>query len=259
MNSGGIEVDRRGPVLEVTLNKPARRNALDPRMIGELERIFTTSPEDPSLRAIVLTGRGSSFCSGFDLNEIRSLGEPGAAEVRMVEGLASAIGRASVPVIAALNGPAAGAGCDLALACDVRIGHSGSTLVVPAVKTGLLYGFASTERLVTAFGRSVGSAMLVTGEPVDAQRCFHLGVLWSLVDEADLMTHCRDVAEGIAVNAPMSVTALKRFAQFAQRESVPHGEVEEIHRLEDGVWKSADALNGLRAYLNKQPIGFAGR
>jgi len=259
MISGRVEADRDGPILEVTLDKAERRNALDPRMIQELESIFTTSSEDISLRAILLTGRGSSFCSGFDLTELHSLGKPGASEIRMVERLATAIGRTPVPVIAALNGPAAGAGCDLALACDIRIGHSGSAFVVPAVKTGLLYGPASTERLVDAFGRSVGSAMLVTGEPVDAHRCFHLGVLWSLVEKAELMTQCRALATGIARNAPLSVGAVKSFVRLVQKRSVPHGEDEELRLLEDCVWESADAAAGLQAYLDKRPVEFVGR
>lgn len=259
MIPGRVEADRHGPILEVTLDKAERRNALDPRMIQELETIFTASSEDTSLRAILLTGRGSSFCSGFDLTELHSLGKPGAAEIRMVERLATTIGRTPVPVIAALNGPVAGAGCDIALACDVRIGHSGSAFVVPAVKTGLLYGPASTERLVAAFGGSVGAAMLVTGEPVDAHRCFHLGVLWSLVDEGELMTHSRDLADGIARNAPLSVGALKSFARLVQERSAPPDEDEELRLLEDCVWGSADAAAGLKAYLDKRPVEFVGR
>jgi enoyl-CoA hydratase/carnithine racemase len=259
MISSGVEADRNGPILEVTLDKVERRNALDPRMIQELETIFTASSEDTSLRAILLTGRGSSFCSGFDLTELHSLGEPGAAEIRMVERLATAIGGTPIPVIAALNGPVAGAGCDVALACDVRIGHSGSAFVVPAAKTGLLYGPASTERLVSAFGGSVGSAMLITGEPVDAHRCFHLGVLWSLVEEVELMTYCRDLAHGLARNAPLSVRALKNFARLVQKKSVQNGEDEELRLLEDGVWGSLDAAVGLKAYLDKRPVEFVGR
>lgn len=257
MTPGAVEVDRRGPVLEVMLDNPARRNALDAQMIEQLEELFTTSSRDASLRAIVLAGRGSSFCSGFDLTKV-SLGKPGAAEIRMVERLATAIVMAPVPVIAALNGPAVGAGCDFALACDVRIGHPGSAFVVPPVKTGLLYGPASTERLVTAFGRSVGAAMLVTGEPVDAQRSFQLGVLWALVDEAEVITRCRDLADAMSRNAPLSVAALKRFARLVQERSIGDDE-DEIRRLEDGVWRSMDAEAGLKAYLEKHPPEFVGR
>lgn len=255
----GVEVERRGAVLDVTLARPARRNALDPRMIESLEVVLAGAAVDDSLRAILLTGRGTSFCSGFDLAEIVSLGTPTAgAEVRLVERLAAAICALPLPVVAAVNGTAAGAGCDVALACDVLIGHAGSVFVVPSVKTGLLYGPSSTRRLVAAFGPSVASVMLLTGTPVDAYRALQLGVLWSVVDEGDLTSRSRDLADMITLNAPLSLAAMKRSMQIVTDSRIPDEEVAELRDLEGRVWGSRDASDGVRAHLQKRAPEFRG-
>src|SRR4051794_6194174 len=161
-------VERDGGVVRLTLNRPQRRNALTPELIaalrGELDRLGDA-------RAVVVTGAPPAFCAGFDIDRIESPGsDAGGAERDLVEELCSRLRRVPVPVVARVAGVASGAGCDLAVSCDVRFGSTEARLSMPPAKLGFVYSWQGTARLVSTVGPAAAKELLFSGELVDAAR-----------------------------------------------------------------------------------------
>lgn len=207
-----------GPIHRLTLNRPARRNALTPDLAsaiaGELDRI----PEMGEAQVVVLTGAGGHFCAGLDLHWLRSLGGvPPAAQLQ--RGLAAfqsavlAIVRCQLPVIAEIRGSAAGFGLDLALACDMRFAESGATLTSAFSRIGLVPDGGSTFTLPRLVGLGHALRFLMTGETVTAARACVMGLVDEVLDDGELDAAVGETAKAIATAAPSSVRAVKRLVR----------------------------------------------
>src|SRR5579883_2472155 len=169
----GLLVARESGVVTLTLDRPARRNALTPELIGALLAELERVDGDPGVRAVVLTGTPPAFCAGFDIDRIESQGGArSGAERDLADRLSSRVAAMRAPVIAKLNGVASGAGCDLALGCDLRFASSEARLSMPPARLGVLYGWRGTARLVRTIGPARAKEMLFSGELVSAERAF---------------------------------------------------------------------------------------
>src|SRR5262249_15222649 len=189
-------LERDGAVAVVTINRPKVLNALNSQTLDELRRAMLELQADASIRAIVLTGAGErSFVAGADINELAvqtpTGGRQHALSGQHVFDLIENIGK---PVIAAINGFALGGGCELAMACTLRIAADTAKLGQPEVALGLIPGYAGTQRLPRLVGKGKAMEMILTGAPITAEDALRIGLVNKVVPAADLMTEARALA-----------------------------------------------------------------
>ncbi|MGH3913179.1 MAG: enoyl-CoA hydratase [Pseudonocardiaceae bacterium] len=178
-----VLIDQRGGVAVVTVSDPARRNALTQELSGRLAQAVATCDRDESVRAIVITGAPPAFCAGGDLGAIAAAGEAGSvADMHRIYRGFIAVANASVPTIAAVNGPAVGAGLNLALACDLRLVGPGARFDARFLQLGIHPGGGMTWLAQRAVGSQVAAAMTLFGEQLNAQEAVRTGLAYRLVD-----------------------------------------------------------------------------
>jgi enoyl-CoA hydratase/carnithine racemase len=207
-----------GAVCHLTLNRPRRRNALTPDLARELAAHLDQVEETGDAELVILTGAGGHFCAGLDLHWLRSL-EGGATAHDLRRGLGDfqsvvlAIVRCPVPVIAVVRGTAAGFGLDLAVACDLRIAAAGATFTSAFARMGLVPDGGSTFTLPRLVGVGPALRLLLTGETVDADRAYAIGLVDEVIDDAGLDEGVQTIAEKILGSAPMSIRTIKRLVR----------------------------------------------
>ncbi len=253
-----IQVSREGPLAVVTLNKPAKRNALAMPDWQALGTAFRGLADDAAVRAVILTGAGGHFCAGADIGDFDTTRQDvrsGEAYARAVDASAEAILELPKPVIAAIEGSCFGGGCGLAMDCDIRIAAKGARLAIPAAKLNIVYNLRDTRNLVALAGPGQAKRILFSGEPVDAETALRIGLIDELVDEAPLET-ARRLALKIAENAPMSVAGAKTLvnAIVAGRPAQALSEQLSLRALQ-----SEDYKEGRRAFKEKRKPRFTGR
>jgi enoyl-CoA hydratase/carnithine racemase len=207
-----------GSVHRLTLNRPARRNALTPDLASAIAAELDLIEERGAARVVVLGGAGGHFCAGLDLHWLRSLGDlPSTAALQRglgaFQSAVLAIVRCPVPVLAEMRGTAAGFGLDLALACDMRLAESGATLTSAFARMGLVPDGGSTFTLPRLLGLGQALRFLVAGETLGATRASVLGLVDEVKDEPELDAAVAAVAKAIASASPVSVRAIKRLVR----------------------------------------------
>jgi len=252
--------EKRNGIGYVTVNRPEKLNALNRKTMEELYECFQGTAKDDEVRAVILTGAGEkAFVGGADISELAALtpveGQEFSVRGQKVLDLIEHLGK---PVIAAINGYALGGGCELALACALRIASENARLGQPEVKLGLIPGYAGTQRLPRLVGRGRALEMLLSGEPISAAEAFRIGLVNQVVPAPELLTAAERLAQKIMVNAPLAV-------KFAL-EAVSHGlEMPEAQGqfLEATLFglccTTADMKEGTRAFLEKRPARFTGK
>jgi len=239
-----ITTERHGPVLVCTIDRPDRRNAVDAEHLADLRAVF----EDPGdARALVLAGAGPAFCAGADLGHVE--GQEAAAVVR--EAL-DALAALPICTIAAVGGPAMGAGTQLAISCDLRVVGPGARFGIPSSKLGLMVDHWTIEKLALVAGHGTARAMLLAAEVVDADAALRLG----LAQRAGDLAAAVDWAAEAARLAPLSVAAQKLALDRLEGRLVDEADV---HAAFDRVWTSEDRLEGVRAFREKRDPVFRGR
>ena len=228
---GHLRHERRGDVAVLTLDNPQRRNAMSPEMTAAWVETLDVLATDRSLRAVVVTGAGTAFCSGGDTDWIA--GDPGASvdelRSRMIAFYRAwlSVRRLEVPTIAAVNGPAVGAGLCLALACDLRYAAASARLGAPFVKLGMHPGMAATFLLPNVVGQAAARDLLLTGRMVDAQESERMGLVSRVLPDEGFLDSVLDTAAGIATTAPIAsryTTLALRDAGHADLDSALHWE-----------------------------------
>jgi enoyl-CoA hydratase/carnithine racemase len=219
-----VLVERADGIMTVTLNMPERRNPCsDLDVVDALVAAMEEADADMGVRVVILTGAGTAFSSGGDVKKMAdgtgvSSGKP--AQTRRnykwgIQRLPLTFEKLEVPVIAAVNGPAIGAGCDLACMCDIRIAGESARFAESFVKVGIVPGDGGAWLLPRVVGFSKATEMALTGDPIDAQEALRFGLVSKVVPDADLMDAARDMAQRIAANPPHAVRLTRRLMRQA--------------------------------------------
>jgi enoyl-CoA hydratase len=252
--------ETRDAISTVTVNRPERLNALNRQVMQELDECFRGLQTDDRVRVVILTGAGEkAFVAGADINELAALTPLEGQEFsRYGQGVLDRIENLGKPVIAAVNGFALGGGCELAMACTLRVASESARFAQPEVKLGIIPGYAGTQRLARLVGKGRALELILTGEAVAAQEAYRLGLVNQVVPPAELMNAARALARKILANAPLAI-------KFAL-EAVHHGlemTQEEGQFLEATLFglccTTEDMKEGTRAFLEKRPAKFVGR
>ncbi|GAC1659165.1 MAG: enoyl-CoA hydratase-related protein [Candidatus Elarobacter sp.] len=256
-----IVLDRSGAVATVTLNRPAVLNALNLRMLDELRETFAQLEGDASLRAVILTGAGpKAFAAGADIGELNALpgAHAGEAQARKGQALTRAIERLRVPVIAAVNGFALGGGCELAMACDVRVASENAKFGQPEVNLGILPGYGGTQRMTRLVGEGTAMYLCLTGEMLDAQEALRVGLVQRVVPLDGLLAEANRIAGQIAAKAPLAIAVTKR--AIVEGASLALDDALALEALLFGqAITSEDFREGSRAFLDKRKPEFQNR
>ena len=200
-------VERSDVYTVVTLNRPKVMNALNRALFAELDDAFTALAADNSVRAVILTGSGEkAFAAGADISELASLSATeGQQLARRGQAVFRRIETCGKPVIAAINGFALGGGCELAMACTIRIASDRARLGQPEVKLGLVPGYGGTQRLPRLVGKGAAMKLLLTGDMVGAEEAFRIGLVDEVVPAEALLPRAETLARAIAQQAPLAV------------------------------------------------------
>jgi len=212
------------------------------------------------MRAVVVSGAPPAFCAGFDIHRIESPGgEHAGAESDLVETLCARVRGLRAPVIAKVNGVASGAGCDLAVSCDLRFASTEAGLAMPPAKLGVLYSWEGIARLVAAVGAPAAKEMLFAGELIDAERALQLGLVSRVYSPERLDEETDRFVATVAANAPLSVAASKLIVNLIADVALPADGLAEIEEASRRVWRSKDSAEGPRAFRERRPPRFVGR
>ena len=256
--SGNLDVRTSDWVTTITLRRPDHLNALDAAMTLELLDVVTTLERDDNTRAVILTGEGRGFCAGADLASVaQDLGpSPSAAAARdMMRGSAARLARAlyqmEKPLIAAVNGPAAGAGAAIAVTADVTIMASGAMLSFLFISRGLVPDYASTWLLPRMVGLRLARRLCLFGERLDAEQAVELGLVDRVVEPDRLLEEATQAAATFAAGAGVALRLTKRL--LAESFDVGHAAaVDREFTAQALCLTSADAAEGLDAFANKR-------
>ncbi|HEX3550885.1 MAG TPA: enoyl-CoA hydratase-related protein [Candidatus Elarobacter sp.] len=254
-------VERSESIATITLNRPEVLNALNVRMLDELRAAFAELDADAGVRAVILTGAGSkAFAAGADIGELNALpgAHAGEAQARKGQSLTRAIERMRVPVVAAVNGFALGGGCELAMACDIRVASENARFGQPEVNLGLLPGYGGTQRLTRLVGEGAAMYLCLTGEMLDAAEALRIGLVQRVVPLDGLLDEARRVAGLIAAKAPLAIAATKRAVVEGAALDLDDGLALEA-LLFGQIVTTEDFREGSRAFLDKRKATFAGR
>jgi enoyl-CoA hydratase len=260
MSLATLLVEREGAVQIVTVNRPKVLNALNTQTIDELERVIREAGQDEGVRAIVITGAGDkSFVAGADINELAVLTPAqGQRHGRRGQAVFDQIEQLGKPVIAAVNGFALGGGCELAMACTLRLASEHARFGQPEINLGIIPGYAGSQRLPRLVGKGRALEILLTGEMVPAARAYEIGLVNKVVAAAELMNEARKLASALAGKAPLAVRYLIEAVNHGIELSLSDGQYLEAS-LFGLVASSDDMKEGTRAFLEKRQPAWTGR
>ena len=260
MDYKNLLVETRESVAIVTINRPEKLNALDDRTMAELDAAFAALGGDPAVRGVILTGAGEkAFVAGADIGELARQ-SPVEGQERSIRGqkVLDRIETLGKPVVAAVGGFALGGGCELAMACHVRVASENARLGTPEVKLGIMCGYAGTQRLARLVGKGRALELLLTGEMVDAQEAFRIGLVNRVVPRAKLLEEAESLLRKMLANGPLSL----RFTLEAVGAGLemPFREAEYLEATLFGlICTTQDMKEGTAAFLEKRPPKFKGQ
>ncbi len=263
-----LKVERDGEVVVLTMNNPRRKNALTPAMITLMAQAWDEIDADDGIRVAILTGSGSSYCTGGDLADgwmVRSSKANGESAPPTGKSTGTIISEGLLlsrsltkPLIAAVNGPCLGGGCEMLQQTDIRIAEEHAVFGLPEAKFGLIAGAGTTVRLKRQIPYTKAMEMILTGEPLTAAEAYHFGLVGHVVPTGQSLDKARQIAARIAANGPLAV-------RNAKASVISSGwlDEEDARRIERRfvveVMGSADAKEGLAAFAAKREPRFTGK
>jgi len=250
-----IKVEKKKEIGIITLNRPEARNALNRKMIQELGDALTELENDLQIRVIIITGN-KDFCAGADIKEMNVI-KPEEIETfcRWGHKVINQIESMGKPVIAAINGFALGGGCELALACDIRIAGESAKFGQPEVNLGLIPGFGGTQRLSRLVGIGKAKEMILTGEIINAKEAAAIGLVNRVEKDEELMAKAEEMSQVIAQKGPIAVKMAKKLIN--ENQEITKGLEKEIEFFAR-CFTTQDRLEGIKAFLEKRKPRFKG-
>jgi enoyl-CoA hydratase len=260
MSYENLLVEKRDGVAIVTVNRPDKLNALNGRTIEELDAVFSALAFDAAVRGVVVTGAGEkAFVAGADIEELSGLDAQGGRAVsELGQRVFDRIEWLGKPVVAAVGGYALGGGCELALACHVRVASENASLGTPEVKLGLLCGYGGTQRLPRLVGRGAALEILLTGERVRADEALRLGLVNRVVGRETLLAEAESLVRKMIANGPLALRATLEAVHGGLDRPLGEAQAGEA-QLFGELCGTEDAREGTRAFLEKRAPRFEGK
>ncbi len=251
-----VNVKKESGIFTITLDNPKTLNALDNQMLSEIEEAFVQARNDDEVRVVILTGSGKSFVAGADIKamstmnaeEAKVFGAKGAGVFRMIEKLPK-------PVIAAVNGFALGGGCELAMACDIRIASTKAKFGQPEVGLGITPGFSGTQRLPRIVGIGKAKELIFSGNIISGEEAHKIGLADKVVEPEQLMETAEALAQKIASNGNVAVALSKQAINDGLQMDIDRGIEMEV-ALFALCFATEDQKEGMSAFLEKRPPNF---
>jgi enoyl-CoA hydratase len=252
MEYQGLRVEIKDQVAVIIFTRTQVLNVLNSEILSQLDMVLKQLSRDKDIKVIIITGEGKAFVAGADIQELSEMTPSKAYSFsRKGQQVFRRLELMDIPVIAAINGYALGGGCELALACDIRIASSNAKMGMPEVSLGLMPGFAGTQRLCHLIGYANAMYLMLTAESINADDALRLGMVQMVVEPHQLMEVSMDVAQKIASRGKYAVKAVKELA----RKSMP-SEFEDASELESevfaGLFCRPEADEGIKAFLEKR-------
>ncbi|HEX9705841.1 MAG TPA: enoyl-CoA hydratase-related protein [Gemmatimonadales bacterium] len=252
--------DVRDGVAFITINRPDKLNALNDQVVDDLAAAAERIATDPAIRGAIITGSGpKAFVAGADIGDLAKQG-PFDGKARSLRGQAvlRRLETSGKPVIAAINGYALGGGCELALACHLRIAADTAKFGQPEVKLGIAPGYGGTQRLPRLVGKGVAFRLILTGEVIDAQEAYRIGLVNKVVPAADLLPESEKLLRDILATGPLAVRLALEAVDRGLDMTLDDGLLLEANHF--GLLAAThDMKEGLTAFLEKRPPRFEGR
>lgn len=240
----------------VTISRPKAMNALSAEVLDELKTVFEQIENDPEAKVVILTGEGKAFVAGADIAQMAAYtGVEGQDIIRKGSRIINHIESIDKPVIAAVNGFALGGGCELAMACDIRIASEKAKFGQPEVSLGIIPGFGGTQRLPKLVGKGMSKYLIMTGEHIDANEAYRIGLVEKVVAPEELISTCEALAKTIMSKAPIAIKA----AKIAINNGIMLDANTSIALESEafgGPFCSEDRIEGMTAFLEKREAKF---
>jgi enoyl-CoA hydratase len=260
MSYENLILEHRGSIASITVNRPKQLNALNLATMEELRRAFADIKADARTRVVLLTGAGGkAFIAGADIGELAKQdgisGREYALRGQSVLALIESLGK---PVIACVNGFALGGGCEIALACSLRLASENARFGQPEVKLGIIPGFGGSQRLPRLVGRGVALELLLTGEMISAERALRIGLVNEVTSAADLIPRAEALAQKIIANGPLAIEYTIAAVNQGLETTLAEGLLLEANLFGLSL-ASADGKEGTAAFVEKRAPRFQGR
>jgi len=260
MTFSNIFVEKKNAIAYVTVNRPKVLNALNMATMEELRAAFHDIKNDASVRVVILTGAGEkAFIAGADIGELAQNDAVTAKEyTHRGQSVLNLIENLGKPVIACINGFALGGGCEIAMACTMRLASESAKLGQPEVKLGIIPGYGGTQRLPRLVGKGIAMQLLLTGEMVTAQEAHRIGLVNEVVPAAELTPRAEAIAQKVIANGPLAVQYTMEAVNKGMETPLAEGlYIEAV--LFGAACATEDEKEGTTAFLQKRPAQFKGR
>jgi enoyl-CoA hydratase len=254
-----IRIEKKEGIGCLTLNRPEVRNAFNQKMIDEIRNALSFIDNDEEIRVLIITGAGKAFQAGADIAEL-SVMKP-MDILRWNEGIVrinAALEKLRQPVIAAINGAAMGGGLELAISCTLRVIEESAKMAIPEVKLGIIPGTGGTQRLPRLIGKGRAAEILLTGEPIDAQEAYRIGLVNEVVPNGEAVNGAEEMARKIMANAPIAVEMAKDALEIGKDLPLEHA-VQYSQKNCVTCFSTEDMKERMSAFLERRKADFKGK
>lgn len=255
-----VKTENRDGILWVTIDRPKVLNALNAQTVEEIGQAFHAARDDAGVKCVIVTGAGEkAFVTGADINELATMTPiTGKQTAEKGQRIFADIERFPKPVIAAINGFALGGGCELALACHIRIASENAQIGLPEVTLGIIPGYGGTQRMARLLGKGKAFELVCTGDRIGAADAERIGLVNKVVPPDQLQAAAEEMARKIAARSPVAVRAALEAINYGSDMPFEEGQLLEA-TLFGLLCASEDMKEGMKAFLEKRPAAFPGR
>jgi enoyl-CoA hydratase/carnithine racemase len=259
MSYNTIEVQKDGPALVITLNRPESRNSFSVELMGELAAAAKDGEQDPDIFGVIVTGGDKYFASGADLNEALALTGPKSVVDYMSnwEKLCRSMEELEIPVIAAIEGFCMTGGAEFILACDMRVGAEGSSYAITSARIGTVAGAGGTQRLPRIVGMGNALEIMLMADPISAEEAYRVGLLNKLTPKGGALAKAKEMVGVLAERAPLSLAWVKRVVYNGMQMDL-RSAIDYERFIVTSIYQTSDRKEGIGAFLEKRPAKFKG-